>query len=149
MLAGAPPFASESPRELLNLQCTAAPPVLPDDVRSQLPRGVERVLVKLLEKSPANRPASADDVIAALDPFVTAVGGAPAPIPTARTPSASSPSLPAAPASTAPKLDTIALIERAAKPREISSTRATLVVFAVCAVTAIAVYVLRAGWPWS
>jgi eukaryotic-like serine/threonine-protein kinase len=150
MLAGAPPFASESPRELLNLQCTAAPPPLPDDVRSQLPRGVERVLLKLLEKSPANRPASADEVIAALDPFVTAVGGTPAPIPTARTPSASSPNLPAAPAtSTAPKLDTIALIERAAKPREISNTRATLVVFAVCAVTAILVYVLRAGWPWS
>jgi serine/threonine-protein kinase len=106
--------------------------------------------VRLLEKSPANRPASADEVITALDPFVTAVGGAsPAPIAAARTPAASSPNLPAVATNTAPRLDTIALIERAAKPREIPTTRAAIIVVALCVVTALVVYVLRAGWPWS
>ena len=145
MLAGAAPFESESPRELLNLQCTAAPPPLPDDVRAQLPRGVERLLLRLLEKSPANRPATADEVITALDPFVTAVGGAaPAPISVARTPAASSPNLPAVATNTAPRLDTIALIERAAKPREIPTTRAAMIVVALCVLTGLVVYVLRA-----
>src|SRR5262245_25386185 len=40
LLAGRPPFQSSSPRELLNLQCTAAPPPLPESVRRGLPRGV-------------------------------------------------------------------------------------------------------------
>jgi len=159
MLAGAAPFQSESPRELLNLQCTAAPPPLPDEVRAQLPRGVERLLLRLLEKSPAHRPASADEVIAALAPFVTATGGAP-PMPAPRATavglgpvrtSASSASMPAATAATdpAPRLDTIALIERAGKPREIATSWAALIVCALCLSTGAAVYVLRAGWPWS
>ena len=49
-LAGAPPFASSSPRELMNLQCTAEPPPLPEPVRRELPRGVETVLLALLAK---------------------------------------------------------------------------------------------------
>src|SRR5262249_11551315 len=90
MLAGSAPFQSESPRELLNLQCTSAPPALPEEVRAQLPRGIDRLLLRLLEKAPADRPASAEEVVTALDPFVTAVG---APMPAARTP-ASSASMP-------------------------------------------------------
>ncbi|HEU4535363.1 MAG TPA: serine/threonine-protein kinase, partial [Polyangiaceae bacterium] len=56
MLAGHAPFCSESPRELLNQQCTAAPPPLPEEVRAQLPRGVERAMLRMLEKAPADRP---------------------------------------------------------------------------------------------
>src|SRR5205085_2041347 len=51
MLAGAGPFQSASPRELLNMQCTAEPPPLPSSVRAQLPKGIERLLGELLQKS--------------------------------------------------------------------------------------------------
>src|SRR5215472_3093680 len=63
MLAGSPPFHSASPRELLNMQCTADPPELSDDARAGIPRGVEELLFDLLEKAAADRPASASDVI--------------------------------------------------------------------------------------
>jgi serine/threonine protein kinase len=166
MLAGTAPFTSESPRELLNLQCTSAPPALPDDVRGQLPRGVERLLLRLLEKSPANRPASAAEVVEALEPF--AVGARPAE-PPRRTP-ASSASMPAVepapadklnghragpaargalPVEPAPQLDTVALIQRAGKAREIAPWRSAAIIAAVCVVTAIATYFVRAGWPGS
>src|SRR5262245_7188487 len=59
MLCGSPPFHSASPRELLNMQCTTPAPELPEDVRRGLPRGVEDMLFKMLEKAPSARPASA------------------------------------------------------------------------------------------
>ncbi len=73
MLAGEPPFRSPSPRELLNLQCTATPPPLEDDVRRGLPRGVEELVFAMLAKAPVDRPASARDVVSALAPFRAAV----------------------------------------------------------------------------
>jgi serine/threonine protein kinase len=72
MLAGAAPFQSASPRELLNMQCTAEPPALPSRVRAQLPKGIERLLGELLQKSPADRPSSAEDVLHELEPFAPA-----------------------------------------------------------------------------
>ncbi|MEZ4372685.1 MAG: protein kinase [Polyangiaceae bacterium] len=74
MLAGVPPFESASPRELLNLQCTAQPPELPEDTRRGLPRGIERLLYELLEKSPDDRPGSALDVLHDIEPFAPADG---------------------------------------------------------------------------
>ncbi|HEY8146934.1 MAG TPA: serine/threonine-protein kinase [Kofleriaceae bacterium] len=155
-LAGRPPFASESPRELLNLQCTSAPPALPEDVRGQLPRGVERLILRLLEKSPDARPASAEEVLAALDPFVTASDVAPArPAPSASMtmPAAAAPPVSAAvsaamPASATPpvaaaRLDTIALVERAARPREISTRVGLAIALALCLVTAATTYLAR------
>ena len=76
LIAGVPPFQSASPRQLLNLQCTAEPPPLPDEVRGGLPRGVEQLLFQLLEKAPEDRPYLAEDVIERLDPFQTAVAPA-------------------------------------------------------------------------
>ena len=55
LIAGAPPFRSASPRELLNMQCTAAPPALPDEVRQMLPRGVDDWCSRCSRK-PGNRP---------------------------------------------------------------------------------------------
>jgi serine/threonine-protein kinase len=75
MLAGQPPFQSASPRQLLNLQCTAEPPPLPDEVRNGLPKGVEQLLYQLLEKAPEDRPYLAQDVAERLEPFETAGGG--------------------------------------------------------------------------
>src|SRR5258707_3742166 len=100
------------------MKSTAKPPPLPEDVRAQVPRGIERLLLRLLEKSPANRPASADEVVTALEPFVTAVG-VPSPIPAARTPSSSASmpvAVPAARTGPRARLDTIALIQAAHQP---------------------------------
>lgn len=72
LLSGKPPFSSASPRELLNLQCTATPPELNDDVRRGLPRGVENLLYKMIEKKPDARPSSATEVSEALAPFLSA-----------------------------------------------------------------------------
>ncbi|MGH7298641.1 MAG: serine/threonine-protein kinase, partial [Polyangiaceae bacterium] len=65
-LAGAPPFRSASARELLNLQCTASAPELPEEVRSTLPGGIEEILFQMLEKKPDARPDSAGEVLAKL-----------------------------------------------------------------------------------
>jgi eukaryotic-like serine/threonine-protein kinase len=75
MISGAPPFSSASPRELLNLQCTAPAPPLEDDVRRGLPRGVEDMLFSMLEKKAENRPASARDVSERLGLFRAAGHG--------------------------------------------------------------------------
>jgi len=75
MLSGDPPFNSPSPRELLNLQCTAQPPALDEEVRRGLPRGVEDLLFSMLEKKPADRPDSARAVVEKLSLFRAAGGG--------------------------------------------------------------------------
>jgi eukaryotic-like serine/threonine-protein kinase len=72
MLAGRPPFQSASPRQLLNLQCTAEPPPLEEEVRSGLPKGVEQLVFQLLEKAPEDRPYFAQDIVDRLEPFQTA-----------------------------------------------------------------------------
>ncbi|MFO0670442.1 MAG: protein kinase [Polyangiaceae bacterium] len=71
MIAGRAPFQSSSPRELLNLQCTAEPPALPDDVRRTVPRGVDAVWRALLANRPEDRPPSAREVLDRLAPFRT------------------------------------------------------------------------------
>lgn len=75
MLSGDPPFNSPSPRELLNLQCTAQPPALDEEVRRGLPRGVEDLLFSMLEKKPGERPDSARAVVEKLSLFRAAGGG--------------------------------------------------------------------------
>ena len=77
MLCGDPPFNSPSPRELLNMQCTAIPPGLDDEVRKGLPRGVEDLLFAMLEKKPDDRPASAREVVERLSMFRAASEKAP------------------------------------------------------------------------
>lgn len=89
LISGEVPFHSASPRELLNMQCTAEPPDLSDDVRRGLPRGVENLLFSMLEKDPEKRPASAQAVVSALEPFMSAnpdarTGGKPQRTTTAR-----------------------------------------------------------------
>jgi len=69
LLSGRPPFASASPRQLLNMQCTDPPPPFDDDV--VISRGVEQLVFELLQKDPAERPQSAAEVVARLEPFLT------------------------------------------------------------------------------
>jgi len=172
LLTGRPPFDSSSPRELLNMQCTKAPPELPDSVRRALPRGIERLLYELLEKSPGDRPGSAADVLHVLEPFVPSEAEArSARVPSSRRAPSSAPrepeagrhgkinelkdvrtdpSPPPARESAAPRDDTMLLLEHAARPRELPLKRALLVVATLSALSGIATYALRAaGSPGS
>jgi serine/threonine-protein kinase len=167
MLAGAPPFQSASPRELLNMQCTAEPPPLGDDVRGTLPRGVEEALHALLEKAPADRPASARELCDRLAPFRPAADrgtkatravekktpveaatekAAPPGDREARRDAEAAPrdEASATKAPSAPmKLDTVALVEKATAPREIPTTIALLVIVALSLVAGLATYLVR------
>ena len=72
LLAGQAPFVSASPRQLLNMQVTEAPPPLPDEVAAQLPKGVHDLVFQLLEKVPEDRPFFASAVVETLEPFLPA-----------------------------------------------------------------------------
>ncbi len=137
MLAGRTPFESASPRELLNMQCTAPAPPLPDDVRSALPRGVERLLYALLEKRPEDRPADAAAVVEALEPFVVAdfrgvrahdtrrpkaQGHEVSPVARSHPPATASRPLAHHPSPFPMGSDTIGLVERAAEPKRIATS---------------------------
>jgi serine/threonine-protein kinase len=118
-LAGAPPFRSASPRELLNLHCTAPAPALPEEVRAGLPAGVEDVLFAMLEKAPGARPASAGEVVAKLRAFAPASSrAARAAEPAPPSASATTPTLPSL------RQDTVALVERATAARTVPTSLA-------------------------
>jgi serine/threonine-protein kinase len=181
-LSGAPPFRSASPRELLNLQCTAEPPPLGDIVRRGLPRGVELLIHSLLEKDPTGRPASATDVLERLAPLRPADGGiatvverpdatprasARALVDEGEEASATSAARPIAGTTTGKHLrsqpssstlrsgrsnppvpaeakDTVALLDAASAPREISTPLAILLVLALSILAGIVTVLLRA-----
>jgi eukaryotic-like serine/threonine-protein kinase len=149
-LSGQPPFQSESPRELLNQQCTAAPPPLPDHVRGNLPRGVERILHRMLEKAPDQRPGSAREVAAELEPFGSAADGAPvgaSPAIEASLGAASGAAETGAVA--AARLDTVALLERAGRPAEVPARIGVAVALVLSLLAGAVTYVVRthAGSP--
>jgi serine/threonine protein kinase len=185
LLAGQPPFASASPRQLLNLQCTAEPPPLSEDVRAGLPRGVEQLLFQLLEKAPEDRPFLAQDVVDRLEPFQVAASPSPRasrtrvsdtglPSPRAAgpteperavTPRASNTpgtirdavsqgepdpsraktkeSAPYVP-NEAPRADTIALVDKVDKKRDVPKALAIGIIVALSLLAGIGAYVLRA-----
>ena len=148
LLAGRPPFESQSPRELLNLQCTAEPPPLPEEVRAELPRGIEKVLFALLAKSPDERPESARAVLDALENFApadrtrSAAPSSKAPREKRRTKPAAA-LVDAAPAVKAN--DTVALIEQAIAPRDVPARKALIIVLAASLIAAAATWALRAA----
>lgn len=173
LVAGRPPFESSSPRELLNMQCTAAPPPLPDPVRRGFPRGLERLMFELLSKARDDRPASAADVLHELEPFLPSSGSTDAVSsrPTsskraadARPPSSGSVAPPDASfdtertpvrssarsdgrATRPPVEDTVALLERAARPREIPLTTALWVIFALSFLSGLVTHVVSTRTP--
>lgn len=159
MLSGDAPFRSPSPRELLNLQCTAAPPALTDEVRQGLPCGVEELLFAMLEKDPEARPASARQVVERLSMFRSAgalvTSGAvrpKAPGPKTDAPvtkregsgtrASSTPS--PEPPKPAPRTDTVALLEQnASRPREVPTWLAVVAIVALSLVAGLTTYVVR------
>ncbi|MGD0530216.1 MAG: serine/threonine-protein kinase [Polyangiaceae bacterium] len=151
-LAGAPPFRSASARELLNMQCTAPAPDLPDEVRSTLPGGIEEILFKMLEKSPDARPADAAEVLAKLAPFVSAGARSPRAVTShsrqksERAPSSTprSDTMVSTPAPAVPKrADTVELVERATQPKQISTLVAVSLILLLSILAGLTAYVLR------
>jgi serine/threonine-protein kinase len=185
LLAGHAPFQSASPRQLLNLQCTAEPPPLADDVRAGLPKGVEQLLFQLLEKAPEDRPYLAQDVVDRLEPFQTAAAPSPrasrtksgdTAVASPRSPRTTEPDRPASPrvsrtpstvreavsqeepdASRAktkeseplpgkeapPRADTIALVDKVDRKREVPTAVAAFVIVALSLLAGLGAYLLR------
>jgi serine/threonine protein kinase len=151
-LAGAPPFRSASARELLNMQCTAPAPELPEEVRSTLPAGIEEILFKMLEKSPDARPADAAEVLGKLAPFVSAGARSPRAVTShSRQKSPGTPSsrpggdtMVSTPAPAVPRrADTVELVERATQPRQISTLVAVSLIVLLSILAGLTAYVLR------
>jgi serine/threonine-protein kinase len=144
LLAGRPPFQSASPRQLLNLQCTAEPPPLPDEVRAELPRGVEELLFQLLEKAPEDRPYLAEDIVDRLAPFHAAPRPAPRPkveaIAALPRPAPQEEPRPAPQEEPAPPP-----LPRSRKARDISAGPAAAIVLALSVVAGLLAYALRSG----
>ena len=161
MLSGDPPFRSASPRELLNLQCTAEPPPFADDV--EVPAGALELVFQLLAKTPDDRPESAAVVLAALAPLRVgkkrskAATGAttekPARTTTERlpgspsrkgethavTPTGTLRSTPTPPR----RVDTVALLEKASAPREIRARTGIAVIAAAALLSGLLTYGVR------
>ncbi|HEY1956806.1 MAG TPA: serine/threonine-protein kinase [Polyangiaceae bacterium] len=136
MLTGKPPFRSASPRELLNLQCTAEPPAFAEDVEA--PAGVVDLVFELLAKAREERPQSAEDVLATLSPF--RVGKKrPKATPSSSKRSARAESVrtgavtPSGTLRSPKRVDTVALLEKATAAREIR-VRTAIVAIAIASI---------------
>jgi formylglycine-generating enzyme required for sulfatase activity/dienelactone hydrolase len=76
MLTGDPPFTGPTPQAVLAAQLTRAPTPL-QQVRSDLPLGLAAALMRCLEKDPAHRWQSSEELAASLEPFaISGVGTA-------------------------------------------------------------------------
>ena len=69
LLTGRPPFTADHPAACMHQHLTAAPPA-PSEVGGQVPGPLTALIADLLAKSPADRPASADDVLSRLAPYL-------------------------------------------------------------------------------
>ncbi|HEX3233878.1 MAG TPA: protein kinase [Gemmatimonadales bacterium] len=74
LIAGRPPFTGRTSQEVLAAQVTQPPPPLSAQ-RPACPPVLESILMKCLEKRPADRWQSADELLAQLEPLVTPSGG--------------------------------------------------------------------------
>jgi len=166
MLAGKPPFRSASPRELLNLQCTAEPPAFDEDVEA--PAGVCDLVFELLAKSPDARPPSADDVLAALAPFRVgkkraqrtpvaskrprAAESSAAHTPVAGSGASGTARTPTGTLHSPKRVDTVALLEKATAPREVRARTALVAIVAASILSGGLTYGWRAHYSrakWS
>ena len=73
MLTGAPPFDGETAYQLMRQQ-VEQDPVPVSVLRGEVPEALNLLVIRLLAKDPADRPADANEVADALRPFVLASG---------------------------------------------------------------------------
>jgi len=74
LLTGQPPFAGRTPQHLLAAHVTEAPEAI-NKRRASLPPALAALVMRCLEKRPADRPQSASEVVHALDDITTPSGG--------------------------------------------------------------------------
>jgi serine/threonine-protein kinase len=73
LLSGQKPFGGLNPQQTLSAQITTLPePLL--EVRPEIPPGLAAIVMKCLEKTPANRFQSAEDLYDALEPYSVTSG---------------------------------------------------------------------------
>jgi serine/threonine-protein kinase len=65
MITGHPPFVSRSPQKVIEAHAVQKPEPMPAR-RPDLPRRLDAVVMRMLEKQPADRPATGDDIVKAL-----------------------------------------------------------------------------------
>src|SRR3989454_4887063 len=75
MLTGRPPFAGGTPQQLLAAQVSEAPPPL-SRYRTTVPPALAETGMRCLEKNPADRWQSADDLLHQPEAMATPSGGA-------------------------------------------------------------------------
>jgi formylglycine-generating enzyme required for sulfatase activity len=75
MLAGRPPFVG-SPPAVLSAQIASAPPPLAQ-VKPDVPPAIAQIVMKCLEKEPAKRYQTADELLIAIESLITPSGMAP------------------------------------------------------------------------
>ncbi|MEP6906175.1 MAG: protein kinase, partial [Gemmatimonadales bacterium] len=74
MLTGLPPFKRATPQATLAAHAIEAPEPI-GKIRPGLPPALAALVMKCLEKRPADRPQSASELLSALDGIVTSTGG--------------------------------------------------------------------------
>ena len=70
LLAGQPPFTAETPQRVFAAHLTEKPRPLAT-VRPEVPRALAAIIMRCLEKEPADRPASAAEILTALESVST------------------------------------------------------------------------------
>ena len=83
VLTGAPPFAGRTPQAVVRAHFAETPPP-PSAVRPDVSPALDRLVMHCLEKDPAHRPATADEVAAALEDSAIVSGAAAVPSGAAR-----------------------------------------------------------------
>ena len=81
LLGGSPPFAGSSPQQIMAAHATRTPQPL-STLRPAVPRALEYVVMRCLEKRPADRWQSADELLRRLDTLAVVDGGSVTPAPT-------------------------------------------------------------------
>lgn len=74
LLTGQPPFAGRTPQSLLAAHVAEAPEAI-NKRRASLPPALAALVMRCLEKRPADRPQSASEVVHVLDEITTPTGG--------------------------------------------------------------------------
>jgi eukaryotic-like serine/threonine-protein kinase len=94
MLTGRPPFTGSSPQAVLVAQVTQAPPPIGEH-RATVPPALASLVMRCLEKKPADRWQSADELIHQLEAMATPSGGT-QPVPAIRAEPSQASAVPAA-----------------------------------------------------